>query len=207
MGTELRPIPRLSNAQTSIPPPISLSHSSPEFWSTTVNLSSWLGLLLPVRPFICGPHESCVPANPEPSIYHPKNPSAIEKRPTKNITELNIKNPCQRKIYLWWVRLWLFPDHTSCRKFRWHWRKLLPYWPEDRRPCRTASFYFLLSVWVQRRRTYRLSSELPERGEGRERNGKKYFLVQIITGRWERRGRVDMAMKKWAVPRRTVGGD
>lgn len=60
-GTELRPIPRLSKAQTSIPWPI------PESSVTTPSSSSSssLGLLVPVNPMIWGPHDSCVPAKPE----------------------------------------------------------------------------------------------------------------------------------------------
>lgn len=52
MGTELRPIPRLSKAHTSIPLPASSM------------VASSLGVSVPVNPLICGPHESCVPASP-----------------------------------------------------------------------------------------------------------------------------------------------
>lgn len=65
-GTELRPMPRLSNAQTSIPPPP--SPLSTESWSMVS--SSSLGLSVPANPFSCGPHASCVPANPEPNDDH-----------------------------------------------------------------------------------------------------------------------------------------
>lgn len=77
VGTELRPIPRLSKAQTSAPetpPPLSLLRS-------TVGGLSSLGVSVPTRPLICGPQESWVPANPE--NYHQNqqrfNPEFIPK--------------------------------------------------------------------------------------------------------------------------------
>lgn len=62
VGMELRPIPRLSNAQTSIPPSSSKVGSSPT-WAAFRSPSS-LGTSVPVSPLIWGPHESWVPANP-----------------------------------------------------------------------------------------------------------------------------------------------
>lgn len=59
VGTELRPTPRLSKAQT----------STPLFPSSAAgNWSSSLGVTVPVSPLICGCHESWVPANPD---HHP----------------------------------------------------------------------------------------------------------------------------------------
>lgn len=60
VGTELRPIPRLSKAQTSTP-------ASPPSLGSSSGDSSSFGLTVPTRPFICGPQESWVPANPEDS--------------------------------------------------------------------------------------------------------------------------------------------
>lgn len=57
MGTELRPMPRLSNAQTSIPPlELGLTAGAAD--------SSSLGKSEPVNPLICGAQELWVPANP-----------------------------------------------------------------------------------------------------------------------------------------------
>ncbi|KAL4575735.1 hypothetical protein LXL04_011819 [Taraxacum kok-saghyz] len=61
-GIELRPIPRLSKAQISIPFPLYTP-------SSELRLSSF-AWVVPTSPSICGFHESCVPANPEPKFNH-----------------------------------------------------------------------------------------------------------------------------------------
>ena len=134
MGTELWPIPRLSKAQTSMPPPLSLS-SGIGFQSQTpppppLLVSSSLGKSLPTIPLICGPHDSWVPANPD----HP-NSSPTKKKThqnsitahfhtyrfwieliTKNSKYPEMKNVKKKMWNLWWGGPWWVHDHRFCKR-------------------------------------------------------------------------------------------
>ena len=93
VGTELRPIPRLSNAHISIPPPLSLSSEL----QSPVLVSSSLGVSVPTSSLICGPHDAWVPANPD-------RPSP--KPSTTHRSKTNSKHFGKEKRKVSWNAIW-----------------------------------------------------------------------------------------------------
>lgn len=91
-STELRPTPRLSKQQTSMPSPSSPSAAA----ASPDSSSSAAGSSDPVSPLICGPHESCVPANPSrPQPHPPFLKSEPRKQKGKKKNAENFRSPAK----------------------------------------------------------------------------------------------------------------
>lgn len=134
VGTELRPIPRLSKAQTSTP-------AAPPPFGSSAGESSSLGITVPARPLICGPQESWVPANPDDSSRKLQSEISVQNsddkicRSSRKLSQTHEIQWTQKEecalfsfIYLWWEELWSVHCRRFCRKFwfrccRLRWRR------------------------------------------------------------------------------------
>lgn len=226
VGTELRPIPRLSKLHTSIPSSASTPPIEPSAAESPPNgESSSFGSSDPVRPSIWGPQESCVPARP--AAPNPQTRSNSQTYPMiKSESQIHGGRGFMSAglpTYRWWGGPWLCHGRISGSKF-WS-RGRCPVSGSPLRTCshhRTASCranFLLRSSPIPRIKTrkigergnaLRLRKKGDERqqrdwgslvGEEGEANWSRWILMPtpLFNGRWHAGREADAKTRGWYV--------